>query len=143
MPYATAADLGLADDLLTWLTSGEALGVPDAAKVDKALADASARIDRHIVQRYALPWSDTEGQLRDLAVALARLGLYRLRPDGPEVPKIITDAAAEAERDLRAIAEGRLSLAGASLADADPVEPAKVRVAAPARDLDRDTMARW
>jgi len=92
MPYATATDLGLTDDLLIWLTSAEDLGVPDAAKIDKALTDASNRIDRHIAQRYSLPWSDTEGQLRDLAVALARYQLYTLRPDGPELPKVIVDA---------------------------------------------------
>jgi phage gp36-like protein len=143
MPYATATDLGLTDDLLVWLTSAEDLGVPDAGKIDKALTDASNRIDRHIAQRYSLPWSDTEGQLRDLAVALARYQLYTLRPDGPELPKVIVDAKLDAERDLRDLRDGRLSLAGASLAEANPTEPAKIRVRGPSRTFSRDTMDQW
>jgi phage gp36-like protein len=143
MPYAVAADLGLADDLLIWLTSAEALGMPDQALIGKALTDASNRIDRHIAQRYTLPWSDTEGQLRDLAIALARWQLYTLRPDGPEMPKIITDARDAAERDLRDLRDGRLSLSGASLAAANPTEPGKLRVRGRAQDFDADTMARW
>jgi phage gp36-like protein len=143
MPYAAQADLGLTDDLLIWLTSAEDLGVPDQAKIAKALTDASNRIDRHIAQRYSLPWSDTEGQLRDLAVALARYQLYTLRPDGPEIPKVITDAKLDAERDLRDLRDGRLSLAGASLAAANPNEPAKIRVRGPSRTFSRDTMDQW
>lgn len=142
MPYATSIDLGLDDALLTWLTRGEA-DLPDEGAIEAALVSASRTIDQYIGQRYALPWSDRDGTLRDLAVALARHGLYALRPDGPEIPKVIRDGYVEARRDLRDIADGRLSLGGGSLAEAAPGEPGKVRVAGPPRDFTRERMERW
>lgn len=143
MPYATVADLGYSNDLLLWLTDSQGTGVLDSAEIDRALDVASKRIDRHIAQRYQLPWDDTEGQLRDLCVALARCHLYTLRPDGPEVPAVVKDGCAQANKDLAAIAAGRMSLAGASLATNNPIEPPKLVVAAGQRRFDRDTLARW
>ena len=144
MAYATRADLRLADDLLVYLTDQAGVGVADDAAIGESLERASARVDRHIGQRYTLPWADSEGQLRDLTVALARYDLYTLRPDGPEVPAVIRDGRDQAERDLRDIAAGKLSLGGNSLApDASPSEPAKVVVRGPERAFPRDLMDKW
>jgi phage gp36-like protein len=141
--YATLEQLGYSNDLLLWLTGAPAGGLLDDMVVEDALATASRRIDQYLAQRYRLPWDDSAGQLRDLCVALARYHLYTLRPDGPEVPAVVKDGRDQAERDLRLISEGRLSLAGASLAEDNPIEPPKAVVSAGARRFDRDTLARW
>lgn len=143
MPYATLADLGYSNDLLLWLTDSQGSGVLDTAEIDRALAAASRRIDQYLAQRYQLPWNDSAGQLRDLCVALARYQLYTLRPDGPEVPAVVKDGRDQAERDLRLLSEGRLSLAGASLVADNPVEPSKLAVVTGPRRFDRDTLERW
>lgn len=142
MAYATRADLRLSEELLAWLTADGAGAVPDDARIAQALLEASQRIDRAIGQRYSLPWDDTDGQLKELCVALARHGLYLLRPDGPEIPESIKAAKAEAERDLREIRDGRLSLAGTSLAPA-PGETAKTQVRAPARVFGADVLDKY
>lgn len=141
MTYATIDDLRLSEDLLIWLTTEGGL-VPDEAKINAALTEASQRIDRTVGQRYTLPWDDSEGQLKELCIALARYGLYLLRPDGPEIPDSIKAAKAEAERDLREIRDGRLSLAGSSLAPA-PAEASKVLVRAPGRRFPHDLLDRY
>lgn len=142
MPYATRDDLRLSEELLTWLTADGAATVPFEDRITAALAEASQRIDRIIVGRYSLPWDDTEGQLRELCVALARHGLYLLRPDGPEIPESIKTAKSEAERDLREIRDGRLSLAGTSLAPA-PGESVKTVVRAPERVFSADVLDKY
>ena len=142
MPYAARADLGLDESLLTWLTRGEGLGAPDESAIADALDRASRLIDQHIGQRYTLPYPDADGTLRDYCAALARLGLYRLRPDGPEVPQMIADAAAEARRDLKDIAAGRLSLFSSDPIDR-PSEPGKVFIISAGRMLGRDLLSRW
>lgn len=143
MSYASRDDLHLSEELLTWLTSdGTGSGIPDEARIADAIAAANHRIDRHIGQRYDLPWSDAEGQLKALAVALARHALYTLRPDGPEIPESVKSAKADAERDLRDLRDGRLGLSGTSLSPA-PGEPAKAKVRAPARMFGPDVLDRY
>jgi len=143
MAYATRADIGYGEDLLLWLTDSDSDGAIDEAAITAALASASRRIDTYIAQRYSLPWSDTTGQLKDLCVALARYSLYSIRPDGPDIPAAVKDGRELADRDLRAIADGRMSLAGASLAEDNPVEPPKLVVNGPARRFNRDELDQW
>lgn len=143
MSYATRSDLGYGEELLLWLTDADSAGAIDEAAITAALASASRRINTFIAQRYQLPWDDSAGQLKDLCVALARYALYTLRPDGPDVPEAVKADLERAERDLRAIADGRLSLAGASLAEDNPVEPGKLHVRGPLRRFSRDTLDQW
>lgn len=119
--YAAREDLGLSEELLAWLTGA----APDYAsadddRIEAALQQASRKVDRYISVRYALPWVDTEGQLKAIAVALARRALYGLRPDGPDIPPSITEAARDAEAELRDLRDGKTLLTGVGAGSPTP-----------------------
>jgi phage gp36-like protein len=144
MSYATKADLSLSEQILTWLTTDDAgLGLPDETVITAALAAADNRINAHLRQRYALPLADPDLVLRDLAVKLARYWLYSRRPDGPEVPESIKLDRDGAERDLRDIRDGKLSL-GESPSDPVPAaELGRFRVTTPERTFTDDLLDRY
>ena len=139
----TTRILRLSEDLLTWLTDqGHSIGMPDQDLIEHALVDADHRINGFLRQRYTLPLDDPDGLLRTIAVRLARHTLYTFRPDGPEPPKIILDDKAAADRDLRELRDGSLSL-GVSATDPSPAaEPGRLRVSAPSRTFDDDLLGR-
>lgn len=113
MPYATQAQLTkrYGEAMLTAATDRGPVpaGVPDAAVIADALAEANAVIDGYLAGRYALPLAQVPPLLSDLAKALT---IWKLHPYDA-APKL-KDEYDAAMRMLRDIADGRvkLSLAG-------------------------------
>ncbi len=135
MPERTLLQLS-ADDPLA--------GVPDWAVVCEARAYADAQIDARLRQRYALPLASVPRELKDWALALARRWLYERRPDGPDLPAGVREAAQEALKALDAVRDGKMSLAVASSGGETPVsEGARLQVAAPDRLFTADKLASY
>ena len=107
MPYATQADLEAryGADELTQLTDRIGAGVPDAAVINRALADADAEIDGYLATRYALPLPTVPPVLARIACDIARYRLWEDRAS-EEVRRRYEDA----RRILESIANGRVSL---------------------------------
>jgi phage gp36-like protein len=116
VPYATQADLEarFGVDELTQLTDRVNAGVPDAAIVARALADADAEIDGYLASRYALPLATVPPVLARIACDIARYRLWEDR-SSEEVRRRYEDA----RRLLESIARGQVSL-GLPAANAAP-----------------------
>jgi len=107
MTYATQADLEdrFGVDELTQLTDRVGAGVPDAAIVARALADADAEIDGYLASRYALPLATVPPMLARIACDIAR---YRLWED--RASEEVRLRYEDARRMLESIAKGMVSL---------------------------------
>ena len=116
MAYATLADLVSrhGEDELAQLTDRLGAGVPDAAIVERALADADAEIDGYLASRYAMPLATVPPVLARIACDIARYRLWEDRASD-EVRRRYEDA----RRVLESIARGQVSL-GLSSANAEP-----------------------
>lgn len=116
MPYATQADLEarFGTDELTQLTDRVGAGIPDAAIVARALADADAEIDGYLASRYALPLATVPPVLARIACDIAR---YRLWED--RASEEVRLRYEDARRLLESIARGQVSL-GLPAASAAP-----------------------
>lgn len=116
MPYATQADLEarFGVDELTQLTDRVGAGVPDAAIVARALADADAEIDGYLASRYDLPLTTVPPVLARIACDIAR---YRLWED--RASEEVRLRYEDARRMLESIARGQVSL-GLPAANAAP-----------------------
>lgn len=129
MPYATSQDLidRFGEDELIQLTDRANAGLIDATVVDRALADADAKIDSHVGTRYALPLAAPQPALLPIACAIARFYLY-----GNRVTEDVRLAYRDAERFLESVATGkaRLDVAAVSLGtrEASVSEPTRPRV---------------
>lgn len=150
MSYTADADLGsiMGSRTLVELSCDDPLaGEPDWAVVAEARTYADAQIDARLRQRYRLPLPTVPRELRDWALALARLWLYQRRPDGGELPAAVTGAAKEALAALDAVRDGKLSLALPPLAaggdEQPPPEGSRLVVAAPRRVFDRALLDRY
>jgi phage gp36-like protein len=110
--YLTAQDfvdrIGL--DQAIRITDTEGTGRIDAARLGKALVDASAEAEAYLAGRFATPLSQPSqliaGIVFDLAVARLWVG---------EAPDGVRERAAAATARLRDIAKGLLTLPGATL----------------------------
>lgn len=96
---------------------GQFLAQPaDSAEYDTAVADviarAESRIDGYIGARYSTPVEAT-GFVEELALAVAEYEVYR-RGAGGKVPEKIRQAYEDALADLRAIADGKRAIGGAT-----------------------------
>ncbi len=147
MSYTADADLLalMPERTLLQLSADDPLaGEPDWAVVAEARAYADAQIDARLRQRYALPLASVPRELKDWALALARRWLYERRPDGPDLPAGVREAAQEALRALDAVRDGKMSLAVASVGGETPVsEGARLQVAAPDRLFTADLLSRY
>ena len=113
MSYTTDRDLLtiMPERTLLQLSADDPLaGVPDWAVVGEARAYADGQIDARLHQRYALPLVSVPRELKDWALALARRWLYERRPDGPDLPAGVREAAQEALKALDAVRDGKMSL---------------------------------
>ncbi len=131
---------------LTQLTSDDPLATePDWAVVAEARAYADGQIDARLRQRYPLPLASVPRELRDWALALARRWLYERRPDGPELPDAVRDAAKEALAALDAVRDGKMSLAIATPEGGETPAPegARLQVRAPQRAFTADLLSRY
>ena len=124
--YLTAAEfvdrLGL--DHAIRITDTEGTGRIDAARLGKALIDASAEAEAYLAGRFQTPLSQPSqlltGIVFDLAVARLWLG---------EAPDGVRARAAAATALLRDIAKGVVTLPGATLLAAAPLSAAPVLTA--------------
>lgn len=120
---------------------------PEWAVVGEARAYADAQVDARLRNRYQLPLTAVPRELKDWALALARLWLYQRRPDGGELPAAVTGAAKDALAALDAVRDGRMSLALPTRAgdgsETHPPEGARVRVQGPARAFPREVLDRY
>lgn len=110
MPYATQADLvtafGEQDILqLTDIDTPEQGGIV-AARVDEALARASAEVDSYLAARYQLPLAEVPDALKGAVLDLAYAFLHRT-----SMPEHVEAAASRARRYLRDLSDGRATLA--------------------------------
>jgi len=101
MPYCTEADLlnQLTPAELVQLTDDTGAGTVDSAKVDAALAAASATIDAYAGGRYTLPLQASE-KLKQLCVDLSIYELEKRRRRIREATLAARDAALSFLRDL-------------------------------------------
>jgi phage gp36-like protein len=101
MPYATQADLlnQLTQAELVQLTDDAGTGSVDSAKVDAALAAASATIDAYAGARYALPLQPSE-KVKQVCIDLAVYELEKRRRRIREATLAARDAALAFLRDL-------------------------------------------
>lgn len=122
MSYATSDDLVAAFGLPQLLLIADRDGdqEPDAAVVDKVLADASGIVDLHLRGLYALPLSPVPAEIVPIVCDLARRMLYG---NATEVPDSVLSADKAARDLLRLMANGTLKLAAPAAtgeADAGP-----------------------
>ena len=101
MPYCTQADLlnQITQAELAQLTDDAGTGSVDTAKVDSALAAASATIDAYAGARYSLPLATSE-KVKQLCVDLAIYELEKRRRRVREATLAARDAALSFLRDL-------------------------------------------
>lgn len=107
---------------------------PDAALIDRAIADADALIDGYLKKRYRLPLADVPRLVKDLSL---RISIYYAHAH--VASEKITADYKDALKTLENIAKGLLDL------DLDGVEPAasgasEVRTNNPERPLSAGTM---
>ena len=135
MTYATKQDLidRFTKAELLELTDPEGTGVPDAAKVARALADAAAEIDSYIAKQYQLPISPVPAVLTAAQCNIARYHLF-----ADQVTEVVEARYKAAVAWLKDVAAGKAKL------DAAGVEPASadadVAVIGPGRVFSRDSM---
>jgi phage gp36-like protein len=124
-------------DRLVQLTnrSGDPLAPIDDQALNRAIADAGARIDGYLMGRYTLPLAATPDLI--LAIALD-LSFHLLHVD--VVPNLVQSKFDDALRALREIAAGTIQL---NLAGAAPAQGSSgsVETNEPARPLSADSMA--
>lgn len=114
MPYATLQQLTdrYGEAMLIDLTDRESppTGAVVTAVVDRALADTDALIDGYLAGRYALPLSEMQPLVVDIALAVA---VYKLHRE-VAADKIKADYDA-ALRQLRDISSGAIRLSAAGI----------------------------
>lgn len=138
MAYATAAELDArfgAEELVA-RTDRLGAGVPDAAAIARALADAEAEIDGYVAARYRLPLPAVPPVLTRIACDIAR---YRLWQDAAS--EEVRERYQDARRLLEAIARGLVSL---GLAEEDRPQPELAAARSGAEPLfTRDATRGW
>lgn len=106
MPYATLQDLvDRFGSEVTQLTDLSGAGVPDAAVVARALADAADEIDSALRGRYTLPIAPVPDLLNRIACDLAREALFV-----QAVPEVVAERAKISRQMLADLAVGRRQL---------------------------------
>jgi len=105
-------------DLAVRISDTEGSGRIEAARLGKALADASAEVESYLAARFALPIATVSPLLEGLVfdIALARLWTG-------DAPESVRDRATAATARLRDLAKGLITLPGAAAltpADASP-----------------------
>jgi phage gp36-like protein len=143
VPYATRQDLRLSEQVLLWLTAYEDNpAIPDEAAITQALEAADARINAFLRQRYPLPFASADPVLTNIAVKLARYWLYSRRPEGPPMPDDIRRDQEDADRDLIALRDGKLSLSVSTSDQTPAAEPGRIVVSAPTPFFGSDLLDR-
>lgn len=82
------------------------------ARVAELIARAESRVDAYLGARYTTPVEAT-GFVEEMALAIAEYEVYR-RGSGGAVPEKIREAYEDALADLRAVADGKREIGGAT-----------------------------
>lgn len=107
--YCSQGDLDITAEDLAGLTT-ETGDQPDPAVVNRAIAEASARIDAYCGGRYTVPFDPVPEFIRQLAKPMAAYYLYLRREAVPEAREA---AYKDALKVLERIAEGKAIVPGA------------------------------
>lgn len=138
MPYASVAQLKAVIPLrdLELLTDFEGAAEPSDARLDQALADASAEIDSYIAKVVALPLSSPPHILTVLARDLAMHRLYvNLGHDMETYKRLRADAIGT----LKSIAKGETAI-GDDDGPAELTSPGVAMTDGPERQMTRDRL---
>lgn len=119
MPYATPQDLvdayGEAELVRLTTPSGQSLAGVVAGRAEARLVEASGLMDSYLRRRYLVPVTPATPELRSCCCALAR---YELMHTGETEPSEQARLARKERIDwLQALADGRIALDGAALAN--------------------------
>jgi len=138
MRYCTLDDIKLAMPASTLIALSN--DDPMAAEIDLDVIERGARaaeelIDANLRGRYLLPLETVPTVINECAVTLIRQWLYARRPEGPDLPEVVTTSHIQALKTLREIRDGQLTI-GLPTGQAAP-EPGKFKVRAPGRRLDQ------
>lgn len=139
MTYATQQDLldQFGERELVALTDREGSGAIDAAVLARALADADAEIDSHLVARYTLPLTGTYPTLKRHAANLARYFL-----SGAEVTEVavVRTRYQDAIRYLESIRDGKAVLGAEASAHTPASETDRIVFTGSDRVFTADTL---
>lgn len=137
MAYASQQDLvdRFGEQELIQLTDRENTGAIVSHVVDRALGDADAEINSYVVARYKLPLPETPAVLVRLACDIAR---YQL--SGDRVQESVRQRYEDAVKFLKSLSRGEADL-GVAVGETPAPADASVRVVAPPRVFDRNTLA--
>lgn len=137
MDYCTDAELArlIPERTLVELASDDpAATLADAVVMGEAREFGQSQCDARLRKRYTLPLPGVPAELKHWALALARWWLYTRRPGGPEIPREVSEAKADALRALDAVRDGKMDIdlpaedgGGGGL-----VEGGRIKVRAPA-----------
>lgn len=128
MAYCAQTDLDkvLAPATFVQLADDDSDGIPDAAVVTEAIAQADAEIDGYLGARYTIPVSPVPALLRQLSTAISVWRLYghrrlaneRARQDYDDAIKKL-EAIAKGVMVLPATTSGEVATDGSDLPQAD------------------------
>ena len=114
MAYATAADMiarfGSTELIRLTTPAGAAMEAIDAVAVDRALTEASDRIDSYLRTRYAVPLASVPSAVAGACCRMARFDLAR-GPNSEPTEQMRRDMDADVKW-LEGIAAGRVTLDG-------------------------------
>lgn len=125
--------IGLADLVALTDIDDPPTGMPNAARVAKAIADASALAESYLSQRYATPLAQVP---EALAAAVTDMTIYRLYRDA--APELVSERNTAAVRWLERVAAGAVQLPLTS-GEAAPRTTSLVEVESGGRVFARDT----
>jgi phage gp36-like protein len=136
-PYLSAAAfverLGLDDAILITATSDG--GRIDAARLQRAIDDAQGEAESYLAARYQTPLSPVPATIETIVFDLAVARLYTA-----EVPPAVADRQARAQKQLRDIADGKVTIPGAAALVPAAIAPAPVLFQGNDRLLSRETL---
>lgn len=107
----------------------------DTARLQSALDDAQAEVDGYLAGRYATPLSAVPALVTTIVFDLAVARLWRA-----ELPEGVKDRRDRAQAQLRDLAKGVLTLAGAAGLDPAALAPAPVLIETTERLFTRKTL---
>ena len=134
MSYCTEQDLidRFGESEIVELTDRQRTGLQDSSVIDKAIADAAARIDASVGRRYRVPLTTVPEVINGVACDIAR---YLLHDE--QAPEQVATRYRAAIELLNRIADGRAVLPDAEAAGEGKLE---IEISAPTRTFSMTTL---
>ncbi len=136
--YCTIDDLlgQISEDVVIGLTDDTGSGQINMDAVDRAIADASSKVDAFCQARYDVPFEPVPKLITGLAVDIAIYNLFSRRGfDDNTADKVVIDRYKEAVRILEMLHLGRMTIGVAS-----PPPPQGVKIRSRRRVYDDDSL---